>query len=887
MDALGLAVAAGIVLVWLGLYGAVKLRLKRWLVIAAALALPVYSAVWVVRWAAAAGPHDRFAPGGAACNTAAALETSDRAAAIAALEAVRDDKLAAGGDRVCAAAEVARLRRTDVDSHLDGMVRAEAAELGRLLVGRRVTIADHDVPGALAVFFLLNAVVVLVAARELALWRSERQPGPVSVQPLNVVHADDNEGSFLADVIRERLAATGVPSSTGVTGELSAVLLEAVQVVRDSGEKNWLSTLGSMVAGAIRLPKGYAVAGTLRPEAEGKPSELELSVTVARTGESVLFDTITGADAGTVAKEAAFATYLAITGRDEIRRRTPGWLAWTSRDALRNYHAAIECHERGDYLGATRLLEEAGREEPANVLIPLFQGDCHVAIAQGSLDENILRSGPDDRPVRQRHYLLAVRAYLRAAARAPGNLKTRPAVAYGLSYTDQWIGRFMGGEEPAIRAGIVRLLGVLGDPRRPSTAGFVDRVVAAVPEPERRAAADNLTSETGAALSDAWRNPLREALLALAIAHYDEAIRGLSLANRLSLWRRLVTRRETAGEMALVSAHRLARRRMLRAGRLATKWVALDASASPEVVRALDDETKEVSRDRWYLKGEDGADAAYNIAACQACRAAKLRAVLITATSPAGLADPVDEAEREATRYLTRACAEGNRRLPVTTLEYLLVDPDLQGLTRKIGSSFGDFLAQFQTESDQEREVRGWGAQVKVVARGAVVMEAAWVRREIQYCDARTDADRPEAVDINEWFVHDAHTWGALKDWTRQPSVESLRLAFANLSAAPPTTPGDQSPGADEDHTFPTRDALVAWTDVQTWAEANAARAEDRADRVEQALRDAGHTTDARVTSCIGEALEAWRNVAERSTRTLVSPARAVLRQPTGAEDGS
>jgi hypothetical protein len=786
------------------------------------------------------------------CDAFAAIAAVDTARVRAALDSVLDDPDATVAERGCALAQLAAMERDDGDRIAYAVVREMAAEVGDRLIERPIGIADEHAVEVLVSLLLIDLLLLLVAWRQLRLWRAERKPGPVLVEAVEVVgETTAVRGEQLAHVMRERLIRTGTFPPVGV-GEDEAVLLEAVEVAGKAGEGNWFVRAISMAGRAIKPPIGYRVESTARLDAEGVWT-LTYTVLRARTDETLHMEVVRNAVLEGAVRTAAFEVYVFVTGTPEVRRRTPIWLAWTSAGALERYHNALALSRQRDQLGALDALEAAARLQPANMLIPLLAGRSQREVAQGIPDDIALATTA--RP--ERYFFDAAVSHVRAVLLAPDSQLTRSQLAVTLAYANDWAGKFGDPRERAVLVLLTDLLNELACVRPDGSRTFGDG-------PPRGRSSNGEQPLT----ADQLARRAADALIDVSIEQWLVAERLLRPRRQWRMWYRLETRREVVGLYGSLLRRVVVRRRVLQAGRLATECV---ARSRPRAVLVRRARRIEADRRRWQAE-EMAAFVFYNLASAYAN------------LPPEEFADGSrpDPETVAARRLLNDASLAAGRRFSDADREELLADSYFASLAVSLES----LKLVYPGEDSTARARRVWERELAHGARLGLEMQELWARRRARWLRS---SDRPDRSEVVEWFAQDLALWSAVARWSAAPSVRGLRRELDSLIAR---IERDQDLSAAqalaESLTVHPGTQLgevkVAFTALADAAEAQArlgqvdiGHARRRADMIATSLGAPGLLFDRRAAGQLGEAHDAWRQFVDLVRVTLTTPAEARL----------
>ncbi|MDQ1476610.1 MAG: hypothetical protein QOE62_1839, partial [Actinomycetota bacterium] len=423
----------------------VKTRTIRWLVITFALAIPVGTVLLIrnqqdpTRVAVdttTTGPQT-------ACTEVAPLEAVDRDAAIAQYRSIRDANGSQGADRVCAAQALARLQPPTVAHRTFLAAQSVVNWLSNRITGSDARLSSSASGPLLGALFAIEGLALIVAIGQFVLWRSERWPGPVAVGEIDVPK-DATGCDGLAQIVKDRLASAGVPPASAAPGDVAAVVVDAVGAGVDA-TSGWVASLLKGLAASVRPQAGFTVTGTAFAGDGVNPCCVALEAVVTRTGAS--FAIVTGRkdsyDAAAI--DATYQLYLMLADRDEVKRRTPEWLAWTSTDGLRAYDDGTRILDRrildrADDDESIAQLEQAAALEPANALVLLRLAQGLWAGAQGTREADVL--GARTRQTARDMSETAVSALewaLRFVYRAPQSDDALFLAAIYLSYVEEWI----------------------------------------------------------------------------------------------------------------------------------------------------------------------------------------------------------------------------------------------------------------------------------------------------------------------------------------------------------------------------------------------------------------------------------------------------------------
>ena len=636
---------------------------------------------------------------------------------------------------------------------------------------------------------------------------------------------DDPAATGLGEIIRARVSRAGLPPGTSAPGELAATVVDAVGIAGAEGQKNWLAQALSALGRAVQVTTGFAVTGKAFRTGDTHEPCIMLEIKVVRTGAT--YDVVTGRGStyDLAAINAAYELYLSLARRPSVATRTPSWLAWTSVDALRLYQDARFSMSQENFLDALDHLDHARLHQPGNLLVTLQHGLCAQSIADGTLDEKVLRH--DDLARRQEHQILSLRDFLQAALCAPGNDDAVAWAAVALSYVPHWVDAFCRPVSPdtrAVRRQVVWLLEQVSDQCGLGERGFPGSVE---PLLNRMTADDFPAGDIGDKHVEVVTQ-FRE--MAIGLWKWSVRRQRCQWAMRRSL--RLAHRLEMAGRVHPFSSLRLARRYSAIGNLLATKW---DRAVNGGQVT---DRTKfrlgltwlRAWFGMWLVRPRFRRTPLYNMTVTWA------RQSLAAGGSEAA------EQRREAIRLLTRATIGPSARLSAEYLDDLSVDPDLQELRHE--TEFDRWVARFDP-APGNREQRVWTELASHVCEGARTCMDAWAAREIQLAAlvapgpglgwlqrVRTSEVPANPVDVINWFRHDLQMWECLVEWKKSPSVAKHRLAFDRLRSTMPTAGGAlEAPGPTDVKIH----ARGQWQELIGDAATNATNARTAMEQVEEA----------------------------------------------------
>lgn len=594
----------------------------------------------------------------------------------------------------------------------------------------------------------LNLLLVLVAVRQVVLWRAERDPGPVQIGEIATPH-DDAAAVNLSHILRTTLAEIGIAPGVAAPGELSAVIIDAVT---DAAVVSPSKLVGRVVAALPRalVPKGgFLVTARAFRQTRDDRCAVSLEVTVARTG--VTFTNVDGsgdtyADA---AEDAAYELFCRLVERGSVRRRTPAWLAWTSKDTVRAYGKAKALP---GHVEAAEALAALSQREPGNVMVLLAAAARSWEAGWSTPDEQILRGSTSTRP---EPILDAVDSVLQVFHRVPRyDLALFDAAIY-LSYIAEWGSGWSGSP----RAKRVRI------------ASALERAVVGTAWWRRRWPVDpdadavqfsRRVRQAGVVLNRcAVRNQrLHRVLLgAWSLAQRREYV------ERAWPWSQLRLRRRHVA-LALLDAATWDRHR------LDGRFPFMIQQVTSWIRRAR------IRSARLLLRGST-LSIDWNLAIAYSCQSLAMR------SRPQPASDsPAEIPERASARELRRALFAASGRLRAQDVDDALVTPELQR-DGTMASFVVPVLGPLVLEGDDARQERIWKAQMEEVRKTVEVATAAW-HHHLRllpvglWARVRAQGHGPPSVDdVVEWFRQDAELWKALTAWIRDPADEKARAALA------------------------------------------------------------------------------------------------------------
>ncbi len=631
------------------------------------------------------------------------------------------------------------------------------------LPGGPLSVNDGAKATVVASVWLVTLVLLVVALRQFVRWRRERLAGPVTINPIDTP-ADDTSATALAEVMRDRLAETGL-YPTPKFSQVGEIVLDVTEVASAAGDKGWLGKAFEAIKTALQIKSGYAVTAKAHHDDHVKDEPCRLTVQLDRTstGETVFVRTFGGATYHQAANRAVYEVYLTLADNREVRRRTPIFLQWTSAPALQNYHEAIECRDAGHRLDAVKLLQQAEKEEPGHLLLHLTLARVYLDLALGTPGDNALRCSW---PERQKWFLQSTLAATRAVTIDPRSSEAHNLLAIVLSYAEQWREAWQPAQSPSreIQSLLTRLHSAV-------------EVPGAYP------------------LAPLWPQTLNDRrFLAMSLQHWVRARRLLAYPNVLRTGWHLQTRRSVTGYLWPLRRRRASIRDMARGGELATSYNSMVVGnflVWPVSTRArlaiLRNSGLMAVRHLPELEGS----VRYNLACAHARRAVWHYA--------SNRRDAAERAETAAMKHLRSLATSQSSTFSDLDLDAIAADPDFDTLrTQRI---YEDFIREFRAYDPPQETRDAWVAQLTDVADQAMIATELWQDRQATPGPQSGWTVWTPAVvtwnhDVLAWLVAERVRWAALQTWGGAAARTSARDAFVAAFPLPEFTPHVARPAA-------------------------------------------------------------------------------------------
>jgi hypothetical protein len=753
----------------------VKTRTIRWLVIAFALAVPIAS-VLVIRdqrdptRSVVAAPE--ITP---ACTDAANLTAVDRDAGIARYRTIRDADASSGADRVCAAAALVELQPPTVADRTFLAAQSVVNWLSNRITDSDVRLSSSASGPILAAVFAVEVFALLLAFGQFVLWRSERSPGPVAVGEIQVP-ADASDCGGLAQIVKDRMASAGIAPAGAAPGGVAAVVVDAV----DAGAgatTGWVASVVQSLVASLRPKAGFTVTGTAFTGEGPNPCCVALEAVVTRTGAG--FGIVTGRKDSyeAAAIDATYQLYLMLADRDEVRRRTPEWLAWTSTDGLRSYDDGIRILDRTDNdRDGIAELEQAAACEPANALVLLRLAQGLWAGGQRTREADVLEARtPQTARAMSEPAVAAVEWALRFVARAPRSDDALFVAANYLSYAEEWVPAWTKIASETPERGLL-------------TVQLVEDAVRRVAWRQRKWMFGALAADDDVAVAR-----LRDAAKILT----KRVIRNQRYWNVLWRSRLLVQRRETHDRTWPWSRVRFNRRHAALAIREGIRWDAIrwaartddsaGVSAAQQTIPAMFRRSR-IRVGNFVWRDPDHV-VEWNLAAAYACEARARN------TTAAGADGRVPSGERRAaTRQLRKSLLGATSRLRGTDVDDLWSTPDFSDAPRGFREPL-PFVKRWAVplvdDADTDVPGRAWSAAIAHVSATVSTAMSVWTARVITAAAragmshaVSSDAEQRARKELLGWFAIDEALWKALAAWMVAPADPGKLAALAAATDA-------------------------------------------------------------------------------------------------------
>ncbi|MDQ1459116.1 MAG: hypothetical protein QOI08_600 [Actinomycetota bacterium] len=754
-----------------------KTRTIRWLVIAFALAIPVGTMLLIRNQRDPTKVVVDATKTPTVCTDAAQLEAVDRDVAIARYRSIRDADASSGPERLCAVQALARLEPPTVADRTFLAAQSAVNWLSNRITGSDARLSSSASGPILVALFAIVGLALIVALGQFVLWRSERWPGPVAVGEIDAPK-DATGGEGLAQIVKDRMASAGVPPASAAPGDVAAVVVDAVDA-NVAAATGWLASLLRGLVASLRPKAGFTVTGTAFAGDGVNPCCVALEAVVTRTGAN--FGIVTGRKDTyeAAAIDATYQLYLTLADRDEVKRRTPEWLAWTSTDGLRAYDDGTRILDRRilDRVDADddgiAALEQAAALEPANALVLLRLAQGLWEAAQGTREADILAARtPETARAMSEAAVSALEWALRFVYRAPQSDDALFLAAIYLSYAEEWIS----------------VWATLGPERQARSARLVEDAVRRVDRRRRKWAFVALPASEDAVVAR-----FRDASKVVT----RRVIRNQRYWN--VVWRalRLAQRRETRDRVLPWSRVRFNRRHAALAILEGIRWDTLrwsgrtDASAGVSAAQQTIPSMFHRFRIRvgTFVWRDPDHVVEWNLAAAYACEA---RARGTTEPRPDGRMPP--GVQRATTRQLRKSLLGVSSRLRGSDVDELWRTPDFSEAPRGFREPMS-FVRRWAVplvdDRDPELSARAWsGAFANVSATVSTAM-SVWAGRVITSA-ARAGATRAVSADeernvreeVLGWFGADDALWNALTAWMAEPSASDKLAALVTMTAS-------------------------------------------------------------------------------------------------------
>jgi hypothetical protein len=656
-----------------------------------------------------------------------------------------------------------------------------------------VQLPDAWKPEVLIGFLFIPALLLLLAWNQLVRWRLERRPGPVVISKIDAPPGAPNEIA-LAEHMRERLATVGVyPRKSGVS-PLGEMVLDSADVLENVAPA--ASAVGRVFAQlkkALRVQSGYQVSAKAGSGASGA-SDLTVQLTNVDTKDTIWIRNYEGPTYQDAADEAALAVYLELVGVDEVNRRTPAYLRWTSGSALKQYEDGVKKKKRGDLVGAQAELDGAAVSDPASALVNLERSQVANRLAVGSPTDLILGR---DRSSVGAAWLDAVAAALLALERAPRSIEANARAAVVLSYGEQWanfVGRQFSLGHPALPL-LANLLAKPRDPLAKQARRASTRRKYQVQKPlDRTTTYDpgllpllvrSLEVPSGRLRDDDLQGALKEAVIGRAIGTWWKAERLGRWSSDVARWWCLETRRSALASPLLPRRARWVTRAWTSAAALG---VLFDAQRFPSLARA--DELKE-QLDRLFTQVSTRRNCSLKgfVTVVRNMAGAYARAFVYF--------ERQDVTKANNCLAQMRSCLDlwkvGGRTLTSDNVDSVATDPDFQFVTsgeksEALVEAIEGWLLEFSPLTRPMLEESVWADVWTDILTGAQAQSQRWLVDSITGPQSdRALLSRP-SVHLNQMGL-DRAAWDALLAWLKRPARVALRASWKSCSEAVSRTP--------------------------------------------------------------------------------------------------
>lgn len=623
-----------------------------------------------------------------------------------------------------------------------------------------VSIPDSWKPGVIVVAFVVPLGLLVAAWRQYKRWRLERIPGPVKIETINPP-ADDDKEKTLAEHLRERLAKAGVYPPGAVPGPLGEAIVDAADVVSATSPQTTLGRVITTIRNAVTIQVGYKVTATAQPVDGAKQLIVQLQTI---SGDKTLWiRNFSASSYANATESAALAVYLTIVNEDEIIRRTPKYLRWTSDQAVSSYQEGLDRRAVGDIVGAGEAFDDAIRDEPAHVQPTLERSRTSARLAfRTHKDRTLSPPGTASKSVAD-HWVESATHALLALRRSPAAVETNAQAALVLSYIEYWSDAF-----------IAQWM------KNGCPQGSLAHILASHLEQSRSSEQTALAGQLRSTPSESV--DIRPAIRSEAIVLWERTRDLAGWREDNVRWWHLSTRRSGFGAPIVPRPARLLARTWAVGGLIGTicDRAIVPREGLTDALRARRDLNRAYRRTkRWWRRRSPGFDlAAYNLASgyARAARFYRLKGPQLGA-SPR---------EAEHCEKRVRDCLDlwesVESPLRLAELRYLLDDPDFvpmnpsdRGLDH-VTQARDSWVAQFPPFDATAAEV--WSGFWECVATGAQARARFWLGR--QPIDLST---RKRAFDALRLIEADRAAWAALSSWLHEPARESKRKAWTKASA--------------------------------------------------------------------------------------------------------